>query len=236
MRGIELSVLRTKVKAEIQHSQETNSTFDTEINYMLASQQQYFASMFDWVFLKDKWDLVLSTGDRYVSVPTTNDRALTSTINFARPVLVERLYNGLYNEMCYGIGSEQYTAIHIGTNQDPVQRWELATNVGDSTYPNQLEVWPSPSTAQIIRFTGQRELRALSSDTDKCDLDDYLLIYFVAANYLISRKMDDGPAKLQMANNHLTHLRAGYPTDAKTVIFGRNQSQKRLPVKLIATA
>lgn len=231
-RGVALSVIRAKLKAELRDAQETNTALDAEYNYALANKQQDLANAYDWEFLQDRWDLAAAT--RYVALPTTNIRSISATINFERPVLAEVLFGTYYRELCYGIGSTQYNAIHEGVQQDPIQRWSLDTNVGDASNANEVEFWPTPATSQTVRFTAQREVRTLSSDSDKADLDDLLLVYMVAYEYLFQRQQANAEAMLQKANQHLVKLRASYSVNDDRMILGRSQTIDRKNVKLIA--
>ena len=233
-RGTSLATLRTLLKAEISEAQETNTAADTEFNYALANKQKDLANGFDWPFLRDKWDKAVVAGDRYVDLPTSNIRGIASTINFERPVQVFRYYNAKYEELEYGIGTCELNNWNsdLDERNDPVRRWELDTNSGDTSNADEFEIWPIPAAGQTIRFVGQRAVRALAADADVADLDDMLLVYFVAADYLARREQTNAPLMLGKAQAHLIKLRAGYPTDTDPIVFGKNT---RLPRRLVRT-
>lgn len=235
-RGVVLSTVRALLKAELRDAQETNTNTDTEYNYALSNKQRDLALAYDWPFLEHDWDLSCAAGSRYLNIPTSDTRAASVTINFERPVRVSNLFGSLYNEVDYGIGIEQYNYLEGTTEpQDPIQRWRLVTNTSEATNPDQVEIWPVPGTAQTLRFTGQRNVLTLSSDTDKADLDDLLLVYFVAADYLAMRGMTNAPAALAKAQSHLIKLRTGYPTkECPPVVFGKQTYFERENIKLVA--
>lgn len=236
-RGTALSTLRTLLKAELRDAQQTNSVIDTEYNYALASKQKDLALAYDWPFLQHDWDLACAAGSRYLNIPTTDVRGASVTINFERPVQVSRLHGSYYREICYGIGNEQYNLFEGTTEKaDPIQAWQLVTNANEASNPAQVEIWPSPATAQSLRFRGQRNVLALASNSDTADLDDYLLVYMVAADYLALRGQPNAPVVLRKAQEHLIKLRASYPTDDEPVIWGRNTLPRSENVKLIAIA
>ena len=237
-RGVVLSTLRALLKAELREAQETNSARDTELNYALANAQKRLTVTFDWPFLEDRWDKVCSAGGRYVALPTSNIRSITSTINFERPVLVERYYSALWVPICAGIGGEQYNHLDsdLSETQDPIQNWQLDTNTGDSSNADEFEVWPIPVTAQTVRFTGQRAPRALSADSDKADLDDLLLVYSAAVDQLLGMESGKATVATDKYQRHLNFLRANYPTKKIDVVFGQSNNLKQEKVRLVAVA
>jgi hypothetical protein len=215
---------------------------DAEYFLALAAKQKDLALAYDWPFLKRYWDLACAPGDRYKTIPTVDIRGTAATINFERPLKVERLYNTYYNPVCYGIDSDQwnYRNSDLGHRSDPIQNWAWATNSSESVNTDQIEIWPIPSIAQTIRFSGQRNVLALTAGTDKADLDDYLLVYFVAADYLAFRNQANAPIVLKKAADHLIKLRAGYPSSQPCINFGRDRNifsppSKTLPLVLVAS-
>ena len=235
-RGVPLSTLRSLLKAELRDAQAVNSAVDTEYNYALANKQQDLCANYDWSFLEDRWDLAVGAGARYVTLPASNIRAISAIINFQRPVGVDVYFQTFYRPLEYGIGAPEYNVRNsdLGETQDQIQRWTMETNTGDASNPDQVEVWPIPSTPQTIRFTGQREPRALAVDADKCDLDSLLLVFFVAADYLAMREQANAALVLRKAQDFLIKLRGGYPRNSQRLIFGRNLVTQQQPVKLIA--
>lgn len=87
-------------------------------------------------------------------------------------------------------------------------------------YVPRFEVWPVPVTAQTIRFTGQRALIDMVEDDDVCDLDDMLLVYFVAGEKLMRSKQADAQLKMQMAEERLRMLRSTYPCREEKYVLG----------------
>jgi len=237
-RGTTLTNLIALLKAELRDSQDANTTLDTEYGYALSNKQKDLALAYDWQFLKHDWDLACGIGSRYLAIPTIDTRNQTVNINFERPVLVQRKYGSWYQPVPYGIGPEEYN-LYEGTTKkaDPIQKWQFSTNINESSNADQVEIWPSPNSAQTLRFTGQRMVRALSVGADTADLDDLLLVYFVAGDYLGQREQANASLVLKKANDHLIKLRASYPTTTcPPTIIGRPRYEERENIKLIAVA
>lgn len=235
-RGVALSTIVTAIKKELGDNTETNTTWDAELKQKAAALQSDLCNTYDWPFLEDRWDLACSAGDRYKSIPTTNIRSISSTINFERPVLVERLFNTYYNPVAYGITSEHYNYQNSddGERMDPIMRWSMDTNTGDTSNADQIEIWPIPASSQTLRFTGQRAPRTFASDSDKSELDDLLIVYFVCADILSKREMSNAPVMLGRAERRLRSLRGSYPTTINSVKLGYQRKYNRQTVKLIA--
>lgn len=241
-RGTALSVLRTMLRAEIGQTLNTSAATqgDPRLNQLLSNKQKWLSSEFDWPFLEQRW--TTNVGGRFVNVPVTTDGPDVGSfqINFERPVVVETKFNNKWSLVEYGIGSEEYNALDSEQQQpeDPIQRWRFATNVDDPSNPAQIEVWPLPATSNPLRITGQRALLTLSQDTDTADLDDVLLVYFVAADLMLEKDMENATAKVQMAQRRLQQLRQVYPNRDEKLVLGKNwymdpRRQRRL-VPIIA--
>lgn len=236
-RGQLLSSIRALLKAEIRDVQETNSSLDAEYNYLLASKQQELASQWDWSFLKHDWDLSCTAGTRYFDIPTVDTRAQSVSINFDRPLVVSRLFNSYWEPVYYGILPEDYNWREDTTEPlDPIQKWQIVTNANESANPDEIEVWPVPATTQTLRFTGQRVVQALSSDSDKADLDHLLLVYAVAADILAMREQPNAPIMLKRATDRLNLLRGSMPTIDQCFKFGGKRKNTTEAVKIIAIA
>lgn len=234
-RGQLLSVVRALLKAEIRDAQETNTTLDTEYNYLLSSKQQELSSQWDWNFLKHDWDLSCTAGTRYFDVPTSDTRSQSVSINFDRPLVVSRLFNSYYEPVSYGITTLDYNCREgTGEAQDPIQKWQVVTNSNESANPDEIEIWPIPVTTQTLRFTGQRVVQTLASDSDKADLDHLLLVYSVAADILAMRQQANAPIMMKRAMDRLVFLRGTMPTIEQCHVFGKNHRNDSEMVKIIA--
>lgn len=239
MRGQTRQTLLQKLKQEIRDSQTANTIADVEYHLALVSKQNELCSDYDWPFLTQRWPLSLGASAQFAAIPTTNDRGATTTINFERPVLVEVKYNNRYQEVGYGIGSEQYNTRNPDLNEtrDPVSRWAFSTNVNEPANANQIEVWPKTASAQTLLFTAQRQPQAVTADGHTFDLDDYLIVYMVAADYLAFRQQPNAPLVLRKAQQRLIKLRASYATESDPIVFGRSNSQPKIkPVSIVTVA
>lgn len=215
------------LKGEIGDFAGTNAVRDAELIQLLSNKQKWLATEYEWPFLEQRWDQVVGVGSQYKTLPTVDAEGNTTAINMERSPKVELYWGQHWTPVEYGIGSDEYNTLDysLGQASDPIQRWRVATNPNEVTNPNQYEVWPVPVTAQTIRFTGQRTLQALAASTDTADLDDMLLVYFVAGERLMRSKQADAQMKLQMAQKRLAWVRQNYPTrDTRRVLGGGGES------------
>ena len=99
------------------------------------------------------------------------------------------------------------------------------------------ELWPMTVGPQTVRFTGQRVLSPLVQDTDTADLDDMMIVFFAASNWLARKKQADSQLMLQKANERLAHVRSSYPRRSQSIVFGGNQDRTlRRVVPMIVVA
>jgi len=233
-RGTALSVARSMLKAEVGDFTGTNTQSDAEYTQLIDNMQKWLASEYDWPFLAERWNAACAAGQQFVAFPTVNDRGANTVINFERPVLVERYYNQIYNEIEHGIGAAEYNVSNIAKNQqqDPIRRWRMSTNTSEAANADQFEVWPVPVTDQSVRFTGQRKVLTVAADGDKLDFDDMLVVLLVAAEKLTRSGQPDAKLKLEKATRLLERQRQHYPVPERAVILGGGFEQKN-PRKLV---
>lgn len=93
-----------------------------------------------------------------------------------------------------------------------------------SVYVPIIEIWPVPTIDSSMRIYGQRTLRTLVSDSDAADLDDMLLVYFVAAEEAGRLKLSDAQLKAQKAGNRLKRITAAYQNRDEKIVLGRLQN------------
>jgi hypothetical protein len=220
------------LKAEVGLSLNVGTQKDTALNTLLSDMQKWLASEFDWPFLADRWDVTAAASSRLISVPTTAQIAgANQSINFERPVTVQTKWNTLWQDVDYGIGQDEFNYLDSdrGITADPVQRWQMAGQ-------DKFEIWPMPASPQIVRFQGQRALAALTADGSLADLDDVLIVLFVAAEMLANEGMKNAPIALAKAQERLARLRGVYPARQRTYIVGSGSekgSVRIVPMKIV---
>lgn len=241
-RGTTLANLRTMLKAEIGDFTGTNTNRNAELNTLLSNMQKRLSTEHYWPFLERHWDVAVAAGQQYISLPTTtagDPEQDVSEINLDQLPEVKTKYTTQYWPVSYGIDTDEYNTFDfsLGQTSDPIQRWRLATNPNEPTDPNQFEVWPVASTAQILRFTGERAILPLTEDVDTADLDDTLLVLFCAAEILQRNKQPDAPLKLNAAQRQLQWLKQGYNTKDKVrTMDGKGDNEFNKSRRLIGVA
>ena len=225
-RGTKLSVVRTMFKYECGIANDTNTDLDNQINQLLSDKQMWLSGEYDWPFLQHRWSVPCPQGTMFLTFPTVDDDAATYTINFDRPIRSDVYYTQKWQPVDYGIGNDEYNIwnSYIGEANDPIQRWQYNDQGG-------FEVWPLPVTAQILRFTAIRiPVTLLTSptvwnDNAVFDLDDLLVVYFAAAEWLARMKQQDAAAKMALAKERMLTVRATYPSRTREVVLGGEQFQ-----------
>jgi hypothetical protein len=169
-------------------------------------------------------------------------------------------WNNVWQEVFYGIREqEEYNYIDSDEGQilDPIQRWAFADQ-------GQFEVWPMPASNTLIRFTGQRvpmplqkvqiigaehggaiggegggviggEQVLLWNPSATLDLDDILVTYYAAAEYMIREDQTDlGRMLLQAGQTRMAQIRATYPLiERPAVIVGGGTTIDRRALRIV---
>lgn len=209
-----LSLVLTRFQTEIGVALSANGADTQRFYNLLNNKQNWLAGEFDWPFLKENFDVSVTQGGRYFTLPPA--------LNTERPFCTYIWYNNDFQTVLYGIDVGEYNTFPSEViqgvpiqPQDPVQRWQYFENdVGVI----QFEVWPIPVTTQTFRFVGQRILASLYDSnnvflpTATLDLDDQMVIYYAASSYWAERKNPQmAAALLQLAQNRMNFIRASYP-------------------------
>lgn len=240
-RNTPLSTLLTMLKAAVGDSLTIGTQSDALYKQRLSDKQQWLAGEYDFPFLKDRWDVLISAGNRYLDFPTvTNDGTTGINISFERPVVVRVNWTNNWQEVRYGIDElTEFNNLNSDTTQpgwaqqsnDPIQRWQFNGE-------NQFEIWPIPATRSTIRFVGQRVLGPLVAPTDTADLDDQFLVYSLAVELLLKKKSADAQSLLASAQQRFNALRAVYPSRTRQIVLGGQLKdrmwRRRVPIVTIA--
>ena len=198
---------------------------DQELYTLIDNQQKRLAGEYNWPFLEIRSDVAVSPGNRTKNLPTD--------VDFERPVKVEVNWNQIWLEVKNGIDSYEYNVFSSGDIKpvqpvDPVMRWRMAS---ETTF----EIWPIPNTAQTVRFTGCRPLASLKTagvydSALTCDLDDLLIVLYVAADKLARMKQGDAQPAYNRAAARMAYLRASYPTRNRVTSLTGNPNYGLRPV------
>lgn len=245
-----LAIVRSQVKAECQKSlQSTSTAQDAEMNQIIYDTQVWLSSEYDWPFLKNRWDVLVAQGSRYIPFPTVDNLGNQAVINFERAgqLALYIKWNLIWIDVVYGIRELEefnYLDSDRGVVLDPVQRWQFADQ-------GKFEIWPLPASGQTLRFLGQRmptELRSSAlgtlpitwNDNALLDIDDAIVTYFAAGDYM-TRQNKPALAKdfYDIAENRMKQIRSTYPVITKPPVivggdseFGR-QARRLVPMVVI---
>jgi hypothetical protein len=181
------------------------STLD-QMKQFLRQEQERLYDEFDWPFLQVTRDKTLEAGSYFYDVP--------EDMNLERIQKVDILSNGHWLPVDRGISLDQYNVQDSdeGLRSDPVSRWDVK-DTGDGA---QIEVWPIPATdGSTLRFTGIRKLRPLIANDDTADLDDQMVVNFVAADILAAEGNEAATTKLAKAKSRMVTLQ-GRVTKSRT--------------------
>lgn len=198
-RGTTLGELVTQLltKAKLDPNPALSKQILPQMKQDLREEQERLYDDFDWPFLKITADKTLEAGQRYYDVP--------ENMNLERIQSVDIKWGGRWVPVHRGIGVEQYNHYDsdIDARADPVIRWD----VKDTGAGAQIEVWPVPATdGGMLRFTGIRKLNPLIENSDIADLDDQVLVGYVAASMLAAKKDDSAQFVIQKAKTRLETL------------------------------
>lgn len=238
MRGVQLQSLITQLRAEVARS--TNVAIGVgdlnELTQKIVRQQELLYDEFDWPFLREVFPAIqMNASQQYYDFPTDLNAERISDDPEIPGVIV--WYSGLPRGLDRGIGFRQYAIYNstIGVTQEPVLRWDIRWTGAKE----QMEVWPIPnSQSQTIQMVGIRKLRPMVKLTDVCDLDDKLIVLFVAAEMMVKQNMQSAESLQKLAIARFARLKARWQTNTVTrrMGMGKQDWDKRFPIIVHARA
>lgn len=191
--GIALSVIRNEVLIEAGYSTEPgHSAYSKErIDQLINRYERRLAldPSLDWPALKFEQEVTVSANTQFANLPAdiTFTMIESAHVRFGDDWLP--IYHGI--EM-------QHRSIYNSTQRaEPIMRWEIQ-HPGNVSF----EVWPIPSTAQTLRFSGQKSFGAMSDDTDTCVVDADVLVMLVAAQILGRDRKEDAALLMDQGMEH----------------------------------
>jgi hypothetical protein len=186
------------------------------LKHLLKRTQDTLYIKHDWVHLKQVFNRIpLQAGDRYYDFP--------DEFNFDRIINVGLWYNGIPQKIDRGIGFGEYATYDSEADEraDPVARWDVRWTGTEA----QCEVWPIPATNdQELQFIGIRKLRALTANADVCDLDDFMIVLYAAAELLAKADPDSAKLKLAMGKARFDQLKVNAGNNGQRFVMGSGQA------------
>lgn len=228
-RGVTLGELtdRLRIEAYLDPNPSLSVNVLELMKQSIRTEQERLYDEFDWPFLKITSDKAMEAGSRYYDVPTD--------MNLERIQKVDVLYGGRWLPVQRGISLDDYNITNSDDDvrTDPIRKWDVR-DTGDG---EQIEVWPMPaSDGSTLRFTGIRKLNALVANADIADLDDQMIVLFVAAEMLAEKNQKAASLKLQRAKDRKATLQGRVAkTRTNTLnMNGRGPDEQRQPRVMVA--
>ena len=188
---------------------------------MLQAEQDRLWSDCDWPHLRVERQVQLQAGQRYYDTP--------ADIKIDKIERIELFTDGEWCKLATGIDGCHYSAHNSDLDERswPPRRWKLHED-------EDIEIWPisdtngDPTTLEgTLKFIGIRSLNPLVDDSDRADLDDDMLVNFVAAEMLAASGAKDARLKLDKANTIYTRLKGNITPRQKIRMFGIGEPQPR---------
>lgn len=187
---------------------------------MLQMEQERLWEDFDWPNLRVERQIPIQAGQRYYDTP--------EDLPVDRLEKIEFFSDGRWYCVDAGIGPEHYSAFNSELDERswPTRRWAIHED-------EDIELWPisdrngdATTRDGYLKFTGIRKLRPLVDETDRCDLDDQMLVNFVAANILAGKGAKDAAKKEQTAISRYARLRGNMSPRTTTRLFGIGETPR----------
>lgn len=200
-RGTQLIQLVTMLREEIGRATSVAVGVDDipGLKQKLRSRQELLYDEVSWPFLRQVFSQkTLNANQRYYDFPVG--------LNLERLESVVVYYSNLPRPLGRGITYREYAIYNpaLGATSEPAMRWDVRW----TGTKEQFEIWPIPSANdQQIEFTGIRNLRPLVADSDVADLDDQLIVLYVAAELLARQGADSAQAVADSAKARLARLK-----------------------------
>lgn len=200
---------------------------------MLNRAQKNLYEDYDWPDFFVRQDIQIVAGEKYYNYP--------SGFDIDRPLKVYNKWNGDWYQIDYGITSSDYNFYDSEFNpapgfdftdrSDPILRWQKINIDGVPM----IEVWPIPATNTTLRIEGYRKLNPLLEDSDRCELDDELIVLKVAYRILARRGDSDAPLVKSHFEKRFETLKKNATRNAKITpcLIGMKSSEPKKYVRKI---
>ncbi len=218
-------VTRLRLEAGYSSSSATGLNQRDQLVYLLNRAQEELQLDYDWPGLVIDRNIPIVVGTRYYAYP--------ADLPFENITNAWLVHTTLYEELCWGIGPEQFAVwnSNTGFRSWPIQR--LMHNADSGLF----EVWPVPSEAPpatatteaaAIRLRGTKLLTPMVADADLCVMPATAVVLFAAAELLAREGAKDAGLKVDKAREYLRRLRVRQSKN-KPLIMGSGGGRGRPP-------
>lgn len=170
------------------------------VKHALNRVQEQLYNDFDWPILRVYRTENILAGERIYSWPSD------ITVEDVRQLYDH--YNNYYTPVGYGVEVEDRNAWETDQRSDPILKWRIVD-------ARQYEVWPTPASPRTLYIYGYLGYVPMRLDSDRCILDDNMIVLFAAAEWLARNKMADASAKLQAAQRIRQRLQGRQVSDKR---------------------
>ncbi len=203
--GTTLLTLRKMLNVETgDEMDETISPANVDINNQLLNNQQLFlANNHSYLVGKTRVELPAVVGTQYYDLPAGIDFDHLDKPEFTN------VANFRYR-LGFGIGQEEYNLFRsdLGVQASPVMKWDFVNVAG----VRKIEMWPIPSVAQTIMFSGLLKVAVMTTDASVCVIDDMALVLYTAAENLAAKESPRAGMMAAKAKSYMDALKAAYPS------------------------
>lgn len=181
---------------------------------------------YDWPHLRHlPARIPLNAGQRLYDLPETLE------LDSLEKVVV--FWGILPMELERGISYEEYAVFDSDNDvrSDPPQRWDLRFDGVTA----QIEIWPLPASSEnTLMLEGTYVTPNLVDDSDRCLLDDNLVVLAAAARLLKRQGSADADTAVEEFNTHLANLRKRNGPSKRVVMGGVGDSVPKRTTVVIA--
>lgn len=158
---------------------------------------------------------------------TDNTYGLPSDIGLNEAMEVWCSWGSEWVPVTYGIGRMEQSVLSSTQHSWPIRKWEI--RVSDTDDAQVLYVWPTPSQAGTLRFSGQKAVVDMAADADRSTLDGTLIALYTAGGILAQQKSADAQLRLSEAAAHAEALMSRQSATRDPVQLSRRHTTRVRP-------
>lgn len=214
-----LDMLRVKARLSLNPAQNKNDRSHQVMALQL--EQERLWEDYNWPHLRVERIVAVQAGQKIYDTP--------EDIRIDRLEMIEFFDDGRWWPVKSGIDAPQYAAWESLRDERawPPRRWKI-------TEDEDVELWPIPDTngdldtlEGCLKFTGIRNLKPFVDADDRAELDDKMIVGYVAADVLAGKGAKDASKVKSDADAIYTRLRGRMEPRKTFQMFGVGEPAPR---------